>query len=194
MDLTTYYLQNFAVCFKDKNKALRDKAYADDAQRKFKHGNEVAAYRGSEVSYEIGEDLNVMGFSRDTGDTYYNALKVLGEGREAKAKSAVDYAIKQYVDEGGGSRSAGRNTLLTMLNKNAEIENTVRGALGVGQARENVKNLRKYQIQTAKNRSKLKTMPQFGPPTIIPGKDTGGILGVAEWGIGMATGLGWSPI
>ena len=131
-----------------------------------------------------------MGFSRDTGDTYYNALSVLGKGRELQAKSAVDYAIKQYVDEGGGSKSAGRNTLLTMLNTNKEIENTVRGALGVGQARENVKNLRKYQISSAKNRSKLKARPQFGPPTIIPGKDTGGILGL----VGFATGLGWNPL
>ena len=177
------------MCLQDKNKAIRDQAYRDDARRKFDHGNKVLAYRGSEVSYEIGEDLNVMGFSRDSGDTYYNALSVLGKGRELQAKSEVDYAIKQYVDEGGGSRSAGRNTLLTMLKTNSEIENTVRGALGPDQARENVKNLRKYQIATAKNRSKLKAMPQFGPPTMIPGKDTGGILGL----VGMATSLGWSP-
>ena len=177
------------MCLRDKNAAIRRQALAEDTKRKFDFGNKQLAYRGSEVSYEIGEDANVMGFSRDSGDTYYNALSVLGKGREAKAKSTVDYAIKQYVDEGGGSRSAGRNTLIAMLNQNAEIENTVRGVLGVGQARSNQKNIRKYQIATAKNRSKLKAMPQFGPPTIIPGKDTGGILGVAEWGLGIATGI-----
>ena len=52
------------MCLQDKNKAIRDQAYRDDAKRKFDHGNKVLAYRGSEVSYEIGEDANVMGFSR----------------------------------------------------------------------------------------------------------------------------------
>tara|TARA_Y100001963_G_C6589058_1_gene357123 strand:+ start:103 stop:648 length:546 start_codon:yes stop_codon:yes gene_type:complete len=177
------------VCLRDKNKALRRQALAEDTKRKFDFGNEQLAYRGSEVSYELGEDANVMGFSRDSGDTYYNVLSVLGKGREAKAKSAVDYAIKQYVDEGGGSKSAGRNTLIAMLNQNKDIENTVLGVLGPGQAINNQKNIRKYQASKAKNRSKLKTMPQFGPPTIMPGKDTGGILGVAEWGLGIATGI-----
>lgn len=177
------------MCLRDKNKALRRQALAEDTKRKFDFGNEQLAYRGSEVSYELGEDANVMGFSRDSGDTYYNVLSVLGKGREAKAGVEVDYAIKQYVDEGGGSKSAGRNTLIAMLNQNKDIENTVLGVLGPGQAINNQKNIRKYQASKAKNRSKLKTMPQFGPPTIMPGKDTGGILGVAEWGLGIATGI-----
>ena len=182
------------MCLQDKNKAIRDQAYRDDAKRKFDHGNKVLAYRGSEVSYEIGEDANVMGFSRSTGDTYYNLLNLLGKAKEAKAGVAVDYAIKQYVDSGDGSRTAGRNALLAMLRQNKEIESTVLTGVGPGQAVKTQRDIREFQVNKAKNRNKLKTMPQFGPPTIIPRKNTGGIFGLVQTGIGMATGLGWSPI
>lgn len=178
------------MCLQDKNAGARAAARAEDAKRRFNFVNAANQSYNSEVSYLKGQDQNVIGLSRDRGDAFYKALYTQGKGRQAEETSFKKYATAQFVDEGGSARGAGRNKYLALLDQQSKIEYTIHNTFGRNMdiAEQGIK--RKFLNANATNRQKLKGLPQFGPPTMIPPRDyTTSFLQLASFGLNAVSPL-----
>ena len=131
MALTTYPLQNFAVC-QDPNAGARRAAKYRNAATLYKWNNEKANYHNKETRYLKGGNIATIGHSRAISDATENAFRLAGQGRQQKAAIYKQWATGQRVDEGGGSRTAGRNQYLQLLDKHASIEYSIDEAWGLG--------------------------------------------------------------
>ena len=103
----------------DPNKGAADAARMRNARTMYEWGNKKASYHSKEATGKTFADAAVIGFSRTRGAGQENAMRMAGEGRIRKAALAAEYATQQRVDEGGGSRTAGRNQFLSLLAKNS---------------------------------------------------------------------------
>ena len=197
MDLTIYYLQNFAVCLlgPDKNAAIRAQAQARQSQREFDYQSKALKFHNKETSYVRGKNVATIGLSRARSDAYYAALHTQGKGRQAKEALVKQYAAKQKGFEGGRSRQirGGRsNEFLALLSKQSNIENTIHQTFGRNMAIAEKGMQRQYMNTVAKNRESLGIAPsEYGPPTIMPPKDRGNpLMNLFNFGISMINPLG----
>ena len=194
MYLTTYYLQNFAVCLQDKNAGARAQARYQDAQRKFEYRSRGLKFHNKETSYIRGKNAATIGLSRTKSDAYQAALHTLGKGRQAKEALVREYAAKQKGFEGGTSRQirGGRtNEFLALLAKQSNIENTIHQTFGRNMAIAEQGMKRQYMNAMSKNREALGIAPsEFGPPTPMPPKDyMSSFMDVASFGLSMVNPL-----
>ena len=111
---------------------MRDKAKFENAATLYKWNNEKANYHNKETRYLKGGNLANIGRSRAIGHATENAFRLAGQGRKQKAEIYKQFATGQRVDEGGGSRTAGRNQYLQLLDKHASIEFQIDEAWGLG--------------------------------------------------------------
>ena len=196
MDLTIYYLQNFAVCLlgPDKNAAIRAQAQARQSQREFDYQSKALKFHNKETSYVRGKNVATIGLSRARSDAYYAALHTQGKGRQAKEALVKQYAAKQKGFEGGRSRQirGGRsNEFLALLSKQSNIENTIHQTFGRNMAIAEQGMKRQYMNAMSKNREALGIAPsEFGPPTPMPPKDyMSSFMDVASFGLSMVNPL-----
>ena len=98
-----------------------------------------------------------------------------GASLAAKEKVAREYFAKQYVDEGGGARTAGRaNRMASYWAKQSELDSQLHKLYGQGQARAMTGLERQTKHRLTQNRERLGLPPQFGMPTMMPPRDTQG--------------------
>ena len=177
----------------DKNAGIRAQARATQAQRMFEYRSKALKFHNRETSYLRGKDVATMGLSRARSDAYYSALHAQGKGRQAKEELVRQYATKQKGFEGGRSRQirGGRsNDFLALLKKQSQIESTIHQTFGRNMAIAEQGIKRQYMNTMAKNRETLGIAPsEFGPPTMMPPKDRGGLLGVLSTGLSFVPGL-----
>ena len=179
MDLTIYYLQNFAVCLlgPDKNAGIRAQAQETENNKRFNYQSRALKFHNRETSYLKNKNVAAIGLSRAKSDNYYAALHTQGKARQAKAAAFKKYAMSQKGFEGGRSRQVrgGRdNQLLELLSKRSKIEATVHNTFGRNMALAEQGVKRQYMNTMAKNRQSLGIAPsEYGPPTIMPPKDRG---------------------
>jgi hypothetical protein len=128
------------------------------------HGNQVK-YINSAANWEKNNQRIGMGLSRTYSDIYAKAKQAEGIGRLYAEKAYKEAQAGQPINEGGRSRSWGRNQTLALLAKTSDIENQIRGVqlnkhiLGRGAEIQ-------YQSAMAQNRAKLGLKPQYGMPAI----------------------------
>ena len=169
----------------DPNKGAADAARMRNARTMYEWGNKKASYHSKEATGKTFADAAVIGFSRTRGAGQENAMRMAGEGRIRKAALAAEYATQQRVDEGGGSRTAGRNQFLSLLAKNSAIERAVNESWGIGMQKNELAGRR--QLQGYRNKIQEK---YGGPPPVqplfepVPGPDR---MGQIMDGIGKVT-------
>ena len=177
------------------------------AAAKERNNQKIANYKSNAVKYWNKEAIydknrkfiNGMGRSRAIGDFQTKMALAQGQSFLGKEKIARDYLQKSHVDEGGGSRTAGRNKLLNMLSKKSDIETKMNKMASIGEASFLTKLDRKTDSLLAENKAKLGLPPEFGPPTMMPPRDVGGmILSGVQTGLSIYSGgmsvFGWGKI
>ena len=155
------------------------------------HGNQLK-YINSAANWEKNNQRIGMGLSRAYSDIYANAKQAEGIGRLYAEKAYKEAQAGQPINEGGRSRSWGRNQYLALLAKTSDIENQIRGVqlnkhiLGRGAEIQ-------YQSAMAQNRAKLGLKPQYGMPAIrtyaTPWERLQPIVDVASTAVSLASGI-----
>jgi len=187
MVLTNYPLSSFAVCA-DPNAGAR-------AAAKERHREKVYNYRSNSIKYWNRETdfkrkkqfIQGIGESRQLSDIRQAVMQKRAAGLSAKEKSARSYAATQYVNEGGGSRSAGRNKYLELLNAESKIDAGIAKFAGRGQsiALEGAKRQRTKMLGAS--RKQLGMTPEFGALVSDPGADKAGqFMGALSTGLSIA--------
>ena len=118
----------------DPNAAAREQAKERQQQKMFKYKSDSLKYWNREVSYaKKAQFIQGIGESRARSDIAQLIERKRGQALSSKEKLAQQYATTQYVNEGGRSRSAGRNQYLKMLNQQADVEKSLSQLAGRGQ-------------------------------------------------------------
>ena len=188
MVLTTYPLSSFAVCA-DPNAGARQAAKARHQEKVYNYKANSAKYFNREVDYAAKKKfIQGIGESRQLSDIRQAVMQRRGAGLSAKEKAAKSYASTQYVNEGGGARSAGRNQYLALLDAERQIDSGIAKIAGRGQAMLLEKQKRITNQKLAANTKELGMVPQFGAPVMMPGKDTGAMfMGALSTGLSIAS-------
>ena len=181
---------NFAVC-QDPNAGARAAAKERNNQKIANYKSNAVKYWNKEAVYDKNRKfINGMGRSRAIGDFQTKMALAQGQSFLGKEQITRDYLQKSHVDEGGGSRTAGRNKLLNMLSKKSAIETKMNKMASIGEASFLTKLDRKTDSLLAQNKAKLGLPPEFGPPTMMPPRDTFGMLvSGLQTGLGIATSV-----
>ena len=126
-------------------KEKKDYAYRSNALKFF----------NKETSWVRGDQRAATGLSRTQA-----------QGRQVSQQAVAEYGQKQFVDEGGRSRTAGRNTYLALLAKQSQIESKINSTFGREMAHAQTGAVRQYQNKIAKNRQALGLPPEYGAPVM----------------------------
>ena len=175
----------------DANAGLRVRARAEAATKDARFASEGLKFFNKEVTLERTQQQNVVGLSRDQSDAYAQALATLGKGRLRVQDATRAYFATMSVDEGGRSRTFGKNKYLNLLAKNAEVEGVIQNVLGRNQAYTQQGIQRVYQLKQAQAREALGIRPEYGAPVMLPPSNRlGGALQIASQVASIYSGLG----
>ena len=176
MVLTNYPLSSFAVCA-DPNAGARQAAKERHQQQVYNYKSNSLKYWNRETDFKNKKQfIQGIGESRQLSDIRQAVEQKRAAGLSGKEKLARQYAASQYVNEGGGARSAGRNKYLELLNAESKIDAGIAKLAGRGQSILLEKQRRTRSTELAKNLKGLGTTPEFGAPVMDPGRDTGAML------------------
>lgn len=183
-------LSSLPVCRgRDQNAAARDEA-------RYKHSNRVAAFRNQgnsfynrEVNFKRRSNfIEGIGSSRTLSDIRQKIMDKRGAGLKGQETLARAYATKQYVNEGGGSRTAGKNKYLELLGQSAGIDNKISQLAGRGESIMQEGWSRKRAHEITKQHTLMGQAPIFGPPTLMPPSKRGNaFMGLLSMGMGLAS-------
>ena len=174
----------------DANAGARAQARAQAAAKDARYASESLKFFNREVTLERTQNNNVIGLTKDQSDAYAQAIATIGKGRRVVEDATRAYFISQPVDEGGRSRSFGRNKYLALLAKNAEVESTIQNVLGRNMAYSQEGAKRKFQVAQAQAREALGIRPEYGAPVMMPPSNRlGGALQIAGQIVGIASGI-----
>jgi len=195
MVLTNYPLSSFAVCA-DPNAGARQAA-------KERHANKLFAYKSNSVKFWNRETdyknkkqfIQGIGESRQLSDIRQAVEQKRAAGLSGKEQLARKYASAQYVNEGGGARSAGRNKYLELLNAESKIDAGIAKLAGRGQGILLEGQSRTRSQMLAKNLKGLGVRPEFGAAVTMPGRDTGAqVMGAVSTALSIASLFAGSDI
>ena len=172
----------------DPNAGARAAAREKHREKNFAFKSNSTKYWNKETSYVRGIETAATGYSRTSSDIYEQALNIQGQGRKLQEQAATQYGAAQFVDEGGSSRTAGRNQYLALLNKQSAIESKINNTFGRTAAKARVGAARQYQNAISTNREKLGLPPEYGAPVMMPPRDTLGMfMNAISFGMGIAS-------
>ena len=178
------------MCAKDPNEGARRAAQERQNAKHAKFGSESIKYWNRETTYKRGKEAAAMGFSRSKSDAYVKALNIVGSGRRQAEDLQRAYAGGRYVDEGGGARRAGRNTLHKLLQQTTQIDKASNEAFGKNYDILFQGIQRDYITRQAKNRSRLGAKPEWGAPVMMPPRDKAGqFLATLQTGLSIASSV-----
>ena len=188
MVLITYPLSSFAVCA-DPNAGARAAAKQRHQEKVYKYKSDSIKFWNKETSYvKKSQFIQGIGESRARSDIRQLIERKRGQALSSKEKLAQQYATTQYVDEGGGSRTAGKNQYLKLLNQQAAIDNSLSQLAGRGQSILLEKQKRIRTGMLAKNKDQLGLLPEFGSLVSDPGADKAGqFMGALSTGLSIAS-------
>ena len=185
MDPINYPLSSFAVCA-DPNAGARAAAKEKQKERLYQFKADGIQYYNKEATWDKNRKfITGMGYSRDYSDIMSALDTARGKTLAAKEDIARDYFSKQYIDEGTGSRTAGRaNRMAKYWAKQSDLDAKLYDLYGVEETRALVGLNRMTTSRLDKNRSNLGLPPTFGPPTNMPPRDTMGMfMNAASFGL-----------
>ena len=189
MDPINYPLSSFAVCA-DPNAGARAAAKEKQKERLYQFKADGIQYYNKEATWDKNRKfITGMGYSRDYSDIMSTLDTARGKTLAAKEDIARDYFGKQYVDEGTGSRTAGRaNRMAKYWAKQSDLDAKLYDLYGAEETRALVGLNRMTKSRLDKNRSNLGLPPTFGPPTHMPKRDTMGMfMNAASFGLQIAS-------
>jgi len=188
MVLTNYPLSSFAVCA-DPNAGARAAARERHKEKVFNYASNSLKYFNTEA--DVGRKLKFIqgtGRSRQQSDIREAVLNRRSAGLTAKEKLNKAYASSQYVNEGGGSRTAGRNQVLALMQQEGKIDAGISNFAGRGQGILLEKQRRLESGLIAGQRKRAAVTPEFGAPVTMPGRDTGAMfMGALSTGLSIAS-------
>ena len=148
-------------------------------------------FYNKETTLERTQDRNVIGYSRDLADAYVKALNIQGKGRMATQRAAARYFAKQRVDEGGRSRTFGRNDYQALLAAKAEVDGVVDTTLRRNMAYFREGARRKFTAAQGAAREALGVPASYGAPVMLPPTNRlGGALQIASTVASIYSGFG----
>ena len=178
------------MCAKDPNGPAREAARQRQIAKHAKFGSESIKFWNRETTFKRGKESIAMGFSRGRSDAYAKALDIVSTGRRQKEVLTKGFAAQQYVDEGGGSRTAGRSKLTAMLAQTTQIQRATDDAFGKNMDIVHQGLKRDYVSKQAKNRARLGVPPEWGAPVMMPPQDKSGqFLASLQMGLGIASSV-----
>ena len=188
MVLTNYPLSSFAVCA-DPNAGARQAAKERHANKMFAYKSNSVKFWNRETDYKNKKQfIQGIGESRQLSDIRQAVEQKRSAGLSAKEKLARQYSATQYVNEGGGARSAGRNKYLELLNAESKIDAGISRLAGRGQGMLLEKQRRTRQSMLAKAEKGVGVRPEFGMAVQMPGRDTGAMfMGALSTGLSIAS-------
>jgi len=188
MVLTNYPLSSFAVCA-DPNAGARAAARERHREKVFNYASNSLKYWNRETDFKAKKQfIQGVGESRQLSDIRQAVMNKRSAGLSAKEKASRSYSASQYVNEGGGSRSAGRNKYLELLNAESKIDSGIAKMAGRGQGMLLEQQRRTRSSMLSKNVKALGTRPEFGAPVTMPGRDTGAMfMGALSTGLSIAS-------
>ena len=170
---------------------------------KERHANKMFAYKSNSVKYWNRETdyknkkqfIQGIGESRQLSDIRQAVEQKRSAGLSAKENLARKYASSQYVNEGGGARSAGRNKYLELLNAESKIDAGISRLAGRGQGILLEKQRRTRQSMLAKAEKGVGVRPEFGMAIQAPGVDRGAqVMGAVSTALSIASLFAGSDI
>tara|TARA_R100000234_G_C5000467_1_gene180113 strand:- start:1848 stop:2615 length:768 start_codon:yes stop_codon:yes gene_type:complete len=170
----------------DPNAGARAAAREKQKERLYQFKADGIQYYNKEATWDKNRKfITGMGYSRDYSDIMSALDTARGKTLAAKEDIARDYFGKQYVDEGTGSRTAGRaNRMAKYWAKQSDLDAKLYDLYGVEETRALVGLNRMTTSRLDKNRSNLGLPPTFGPPTHMPPRDTMGMfMNAASFGL-----------
>ena len=173
----------------DPNAGARAAAREKQKERLYQFKADGIQYYNKETTWDKNRKfITGMGYSRDYSDIMSALDTARGKTLAAKEDIARDYFGKQYVDEGTGSRTAGRaNRMAKYWAKQSDLDAKLYDLYGVEETRALVGLNRMTKSRLDKNRSNLGLPPTFGPPTHMPPRDTMGMfMNAASFGLQIA--------
>ena len=174
----------------DPNAGAREQARARQQQKVYDFKSNSIKFWNKETDYVRGKEQVATGYSRDMSDIQQALSKSRGGAFTQYENIAREGAMNEFVDEGGNSRTAGRNQAIALLAKRSEVENKLYNftTQGVAQAQRGADLRRESRL--AKNRASLGMVPQFGQPVMMPPRDKMGMfLNAAQFGLQTATSI-----
>ena len=188
MVLTNYPLSSFAVCA-DPNAGARAAAKEKHRQKMFNYKSDSVKYWNRETDFKNKKQfIQGIGESRQLSDIRQAVEQKRSAGLSSKEQLARKYAATQYVNEGGGARSAGRNKYLELLNAESKIDAGIAKIAGRGQGMLLEKQRRTRQSLLAKEEKAVSVRPEFGAAVTMPGRDTGAMfMGALSTGLSIAS-------
>ena len=144
-----------------------------------------------ETTLERTQNRNVIGYSRDIADAYVKALNIQGNGRMAVQRAATNYFSKQKIDEGGRSRSFGKNDYKALLAARAEVDGIVDTTLRRNMSYFQEGARRKCTAAQGAAREALGVPASYGAPVMMPRSNRlGGALQIASSVASIYSGFG----
>jgi len=180
----------------DPNAGARAAAKERHREKVFNYASNSLKYWNRETDFKAKKQfIQGIGESRQLSDIRQAVMNKRSSGLSAKETAARSYSASQYVNEGGGSRSAGRNKYLELLNAESKIDAGISKLAGRGQGMLLEQQRRTRSSMLAKNTKGLGIRPEFGAPVTMPGKDTGAMfMGALSTGLSIASMFAGSDI
>ena len=179
------------MCAPDPNAGRREAARMKNQERISKYYADSIKQWNRETDYKQNvQTIKGIGASRTRSDFDVFALQQQGSGLLAKQEAAKKYYISQRVNEGGRSNRFGKNKMADYLNKIAAVDRKEFALATVGEATAETGRERRQQAMIAKQNQALGSDPQFGMPTMDPGRDQAGqLMNSISFGLNVATGI-----
>lgn len=157
----------------DKNAAAIQQAKAEYGRRLHEYYGKIANYLNKGASLKIRGSTNVLGLSRDVGDAMeWTGQQVASSFRGMEALRMKE-AKNEIISEEGRAESRGRRTTTALLKERSNLENKIFTAKGIGAFKKQLGAQRKFDQQEMQRISERPQIPSFGPPVMIPGKQSG---------------------
>ena len=174
---------------RDQNAGIRAKAKADHNNRVYAHRSKGNKLFNLETNYKRKSNfIQGIGESRTLSDIREKIMQKRASGLKGKENLARQYATTQYVNEGSGARTAGRNKYLELLGQQANIDNKISQLAGRGEAKLQEGWKRQRSGMLTKEFNKLASVnTEFGPPELMPPKKKGNMfMGLLSIGMSVA--------
>ena len=181
---------NFVVCI-DANAGARAAARERAAQKDAIFAQEGLKFFNKETTLKRTQNLNILGYSRDTSDAMAGALAQIGQGRTRVEDATRAYLASKSVNEGGRSRRFGLKKYQQLLSKRQEVDSVINNILGRNLAYTQEQSKRKFQVAQAGARNALGIPAAYGAPVMLPPTNRlGGAIQIASTAMSFASGLG----
>lgn len=179
------------MCAPDPNAGRREAARQKNNERINKYYADSIKQWNRETDYKQNvTTIKGIGASRTRSDFDMFALQQQGTGLLAKQEAAKKYYVTKSVDEGGRSNRFGKNKMADYLNKIAAVDRQEYALATVGEATAETGRERRQQAMIEKQNQALGGDPQFGMPTMDPGRDAAGqMMNSISFGLNVISGI-----